>query len=157
MTTVVIGIGNPYRTDDGIGPIAADQIAAMHLADVDIVIADGEPTHLLDAWTGVNLAIVIDAVLCGHPQPGRIHRTTLSTIADLPSSTSSHGMGVPEAVLLGAALDRQPRRLVVLAVEAADLGFGTHPSPAVAAALPELVTAVLHEIERENPCPPETT
>ncbi|GAB3899611.1 hydrogenase maturation protease [Kibdelosporangium lantanae] len=149
MSTVVIGIGNPYRSDDGVGPTVADLIADMALPDVDVVIADGEPTRLLDAWAGVDLAVVVDAVLCDPPQPGRIHRTNLDNIATIHPSTSSHGMGIPEAVVLGAALDQLPRRLVVLAVEAAELGFGTDPSPDVAAALPGLVSAVLREIGEE--------
>ncbi|RSM85159.1 hypothetical protein DMH04_17810 [Kibdelosporangium aridum] len=152
--TVVIGIGNPYRCDDGIGPAVANQVRRLSLPDVEVVIADGEPVQLLDAWTGVELAIVIDAVLCAPAEPGRIHRTDLEGISTLPAATSSHGLGVPEAVLLGAALDRLPARLVVYAVEAASLDFGTALSPPVTAAVPEVVAAVLDEIAKEKSCPP---
>ncbi len=145
--TVVIGIGNPYRGDDGAGPALAARIEALDLSDVDVVIADGEPAALLDAWTGRDLAVVVDAVLCDPPRPGRVHRTALRDITGLRSATSSHGLGVPEAVLLGAALDRLPTKLVVFAVEAADLGFATALSPAVAAALPGLVDDILAEIK----------
>lgn len=153
--TVVIGIGNPYRCDDGVGPAIVDQLTRLSLPNVEVVTADGEPTQLLDAWTGTDLAVVIDAVLCAPAEPGRIHRTDLHGISTLPAATSSHGLGVPEAVLLGAALDRLPARLVVYAVEAARLDFGTDLSPPVAAAVPEVVAAVLDEIAKEKPCPPD--
>ena len=44
------------------------------------------------------------------------------------------------------ALGRAPTRLVVFAVEAADLGFGTGLSQSVADALPELTRLVLDEL-----------
>jgi hydrogenase maturation protease len=53
---------------------------------------------------------------------------------------------VPEAVQLGQALDRLPERLIIDAVEAADVGHGTGPSPAVAATLPELLDAILADL-----------
>lgn len=147
---VVIGIGNPYRCDDGVGPAVVDQLSRLSLPDVTVVSADGEPVQLLDALTGADLAVVIDAVLCAPAEPGRIHRTNLDDVSTLPSATSSHGLGVPEAVLLGAALERLPERLVVYAVEAARLDFGTALSPPVTEAVPQVVAAVLDEIAKEK-------
>ncbi|HET9142286.1 hydrogenase maturation protease [Actinophytocola sp.] len=143
---VVIAIGNPYRRDDGVGPALAERLAARQPSGVDIEVLDGEPTRLLDAWTGARLAIVIDAVLCQPAQPGRIHRTRLDDLPTGRPAASSHGMGIPEAVALGTVLDRLPRRLIVYAVEAADIGFGTDLTPEVAAALPALLDAVRADI-----------
>ena len=61
-------------------------------------------------------------------------------------SVATHGLGVVEAVRLAVALDRLPRALVVLGVEAADVGVGPGLSPQVAAAIPALVGAVLAEL-----------
>jgi hydrogenase maturation protease len=144
---VVIGIGNPYRRDDGVGPALAERLTRLGVSGVDVRVLDGEPTGLLEAWTGAKLAIVVDAVLSQPARPGQIQRTSLADLHRAPAA-SSHGMGVPEAVELGAVLDRLPERLVVYAVEAADVGFGTELSPEVAAALPELLDAVLTDLER---------
>jgi hydrogenase maturation protease len=146
-TACVIGVGNPYRRDDGVGPAV---IAALETAvpdGVTLTVTDGEPTQLLDAWAETDLAIVVDAVLCERPAPGRVHRT------DVPPpgrAASTHGLGIPEAIQLAEALDRAPRRLVVYAVEAADLGFGDTLSPAVAAAVPGVVDAVLGELRQDG-------
>lgn len=144
---VVIGVGNPYRRDDGVGPAAIAQLEQHDLGDVRLTIADGEPSQLLDAWTGVELAIVIDAVLCEPSTPGLVHRTTIGELVPGGGSASTHGLGIPDAIRLGEALDRVPRQLVVLAVEAADLGFGSGLSPAVTDALPRLVRQVLAELQ----------
>lgn len=158
---VLIGIGSPYRRDDGIGPALAVAVQRAAPPGVTVTDSDGEPSALLDAWSGVPLAVVVDAVLCAAPEPGRIHRTALDLLPGRAvgpagaaaaglgagaAAASTHGLGVPDALRLAQALDRTPGRLVVFAVEAADLGFGPVLSPAVAACLPDLVRAVLAEL-----------
>lgn len=153
---VLIGIGNPYRRDDGAGPLLAAAVERLRLPGVAVACADGEPSQLLDAWAGARLAVVVDAVACSPAVPGRIHRTELAApyvmdgdplVAGLPGgAASTHGLGVPDAIRLAVALDRAPQRLVVYAVEAADLGFGTGLSGPVAASLPELVRMVQVEL-----------
>jgi hydrogenase maturation protease len=155
---VVIGIGNPYRRDDGVGPALVAAVDRLRPPGVSSVVADGEPSALLDAWAGARLAVVVDAVCCAPSSPGRIHRTELAgpgaglagrcagAVGVSGAAASTHGLGVPDAVRLAEALDLMPARLVVLAVEAADIGFGNCLSPAVAACLPELTWAVLAEL-----------
>jgi hydrogenase maturation protease len=145
-STVVIGVGNEYRRDDGIGAAVIAQLHQHNLDDVTLTLADGEPSQLLDAWTGVALAVVVDAVLCQPSTPGRIHRTTIDHQPHRTARASTHGLGIPDAIRLADTLDRAPGRLVVFAVEAAELGFGLGMSSAVTAALPELTRAVLAEL-----------
>ena len=146
---VVIGVGNEYRRDDGVGPAVLAELRANLPTGVSLVLSDGEPTQLFDAWDGAPVAIVVDAVLCDPSAPGRVHRTTL-TPPLAATAASTHGLGIPEAVRLAEVLDRAPARLVVFAVEAADLGFGTGLSDDVARAVPEVVRAVLAELGRRD-------
>src|SRR5690349_24528637 len=99
----------------------------------------------MDAWDGCRLAILLDAAVCEPPHPGRIHRSTVID-AESAASTSSHGLGVPEAVELARALHRLPERLVLLTVEAADTGYGLGLSAPVEAAVPALVAAIQREL-----------
>lgn len=145
MSVAVIGVGNPYRCDDGVGPAVVERLDGQVPDGVTLIVTDGEPTELLEAWTGAELAIVVDAVLCERPVPGRVHRTDVPPPGPV---ASTHGLGIPEAIRLAEVLDRAPRRLVVYAVEAADLGFGDSLSPDVAAAVPGVVRAVLGELRQ---------
>lgn len=157
MTAVLIGVGNEFRRDDGIGPAVASEIGRLALPGVRVLVSDGEPTALLDAWTGFELAVVVDAVVARPRRPGRIHRSTVSAATTgarqpnfsgqpgLSGQSSSHGLGVAEALALGRALGRVPAVLVVYAIEADDLGCGPGLSPAVAEALPAVVQAVRTE------------
>jgi hydrogenase maturation protease len=151
--SVVIGVGNPFRRDDGIGPAVAAGIARQHLPGVRVVISDGEPSGLIEAWSGAGLAVIVDA-LHGWPgpgrpgaaAPGRVHRVTAAELETGGHAGSSHGLGLPDAFRLARALGRQPGRAVILAVEAADVRAGPGLSPAVAAALPDVVAAVAAEL-----------
>ena len=150
---VVIGIGNEYRRDDGVGPALVAALEAHRPTGVKLIVSDGEPARLIEDWAGAPLAVVVDAVLCEPSVPGAIHRTELpDESAGLRTRPAgSHSLGIPDALRLAQVRDRLPKRLVVYAVEAGDVAFGTDLSAPVAAALPRLVDAVLSELASNQP------
>ena len=151
---VVIGLGNEFRRDDGAGPAVIELLRAGPLRDVELLVSEGEPGGLLTDWTGASLAVVVDAVVASPAVPGRLHRVEAGLDrADDPAAglawgpaASSHGLGLGEAVSLGAVLGRLPGRLILHGVEAADLDLGEGLSPPVAASLGTLAEAVLRDI-----------
>jgi hydrogenase maturation protease len=153
---VVIGVGNDFRRDDGAGPAVIGRLRDRVPADVDLVITDGEPTRLIEAWTGAALAVVVDAVRASPPHPGRAHRFAVDRpVAGATRTASSHGFGLDDAFALAVALDRMPSRLIVHAIEAADLTQGTGLTPPVAAAVDIVASAILEDIESFCRTPPE--
>ncbi|GLH99755.1 hydrogenase maturation protease [Phytohabitans aurantiacus] len=131
---VVIGIGNIYRRDDGLGPAVASLLVGS-LPGVEIVETDGEATRLLEFWTGARIAVVVDAVRVRGGTPGRIHRFDESELAvDVPGARHSHAVRLGDVVALARVLDRLPERLVIFAVEVTDTGYGLGLSAPVAAA-----------------------
>ena len=144
---VVIGVGNEFRRDDGAGPAVVARLRDLAPPGVRLVITDGEPTRLIEAWAGAALAVVVDAVRAAPPRPGTIHRF----VVDGPGTrtgraASSHGFGFDDAIRLAVALDRMPARLIVHAIEAADLTQGPGLTPPVAAAVDAVATAVLADL-----------
>lgn len=146
MKAVIIGVGNEYRRDDGIGPAVADRIGRRALPDVEVITTDGEPTRVLDAWTDKDIAVVIDAAVLRDPTPGRVHRMAVDDLPDDKPARSSHGLGIPEAVELAKALDRLPGRLVFYTVEITETGYSPGLSTPVAAAIAPVIAAVLQEL-----------
>jgi hydrogenase maturation protease len=142
---VVIGIGNSYRRDDGVGLAVVAELAKRELPGVRVLTAIGEPGAILEAWTGVARAVVVDAAMGEGSVPGRIQRWTPGAVGDT-AVVSSHALGLPQTYALGEALGQMPDELVVFTVEAADTGHGTGLTPAVAAAVPQVVDAVLVEL-----------
>jgi hydrogenase maturation protease len=132
---VVIGVGNDYRGDDGIGLAVARLLRGTPYAEV--VENGGDPVALIDAWTGADLAVVVDAT-CSGRRPGAVTvYDGLRTRSDGHSST--HSLSLADAVELGRALGRLPARLVVVGVEGADFTLGAPLSPPITAALPGLL------------------
>lgn len=147
---VVIGIGNTFRRDDGVGPAVADEIAKLGLPDVKVVTSSGEPGDVLEAWDGARVAIVVDAAAGEGAHPGRIRRWTPGQNAPT-AAVSSHAFGIAETYALGQAIKRLPHRLVVLSVDAADTDHGEGLSPAVAVAVAAVVGDVLAELGTDKP------
>ncbi len=137
---VVIGIGNPLRRDDGIGPAVAAGLAGHDLPGTRVLTCAAEPTALLDAWEGAALAVLIDAV--AGDRPGRVRTCSLVDLAEA-APVSSHDLGLRQAYELGRVLGRAPESVIVVTVDVADTGHGQGLSPAVAAALPDAVCAVV--------------
>jgi hydrogenase maturation protease len=55
-----MGMGKEFRRDDGTGPGRRCELRDLVPPGVDLVITDGEPTRLIEAWTGAALAVVVE-------------------------------------------------------------------------------------------------
>lgn len=141
---VVIGIGNSFRRDDGVGPAVAARIADRALPGVRVVTTADDPTALLEAWRGAAHALVVDAVAGEDSTPGRIRRWSANDLEAVPA-VSSHALGLAQTAALGQALGRMPAELAIFTVDAADTGDGVGLTPAVAAAVPVVVDAIVAE------------
>ncbi len=141
--TVVIGVGNPYRRDDGVGPAVLVGLRAHGVNETVLASSFGETAELIELWDGAGLAIVVDAIRVAGgvtARPGRVHRLV---VHERPTErirpASSHGLDFGEAVELARVLGRLPEKLVLYAVEAAEVGHGQGLSPAVALAAIQVV------------------
>lgn len=154
---LVVGVGNPFRRDDGVGLAVLDRLqqSASRSTDpgqVDMIEESGEPVALISRWTGYDTVIMIDAVSSG-AQPGTLHRIECSggnwDVGRSSARTSTHGLGVAEAVALGRTLGRLPGKLVVLGVETGDTGQGKGLSVPVEEAVDAVVSAAADTIRQE--------
>ncbi|WP_190190213.1 hydrogenase maturation protease [Streptomyces minutiscleroticus] len=149
---VVIGVGNEFRHDDGVGwAVVArleERMAGRSLPWETVpAMCDGDPVRLMELWKGADLAVVVDAARTRPPSPGRVHRLALDDVLpQWPAATSSHGLELGDAVELSGVLGRLPHRLVVYAVEGADSTVGRGLSDAVAARVESLVREVEADI-----------
>jgi hydrogenase maturation protease len=148
---LIIGIGNPYRCDDGAGLAATTELTRIQLAGADILQAHGDGTSLIEAWHGRKRVVLIDATSSG-ALPGTIHRIETSS-EPLPASFShhsTHSVNLAEAVELARVLHRLPERLTVLGIEGENFRSGTELSPAVRSAVDEVVRLISEELACTN-------
>jgi hydrogenase maturation protease len=143
MRTLVIGVGNLLRTDDGVG---IHVIKALDLrTGVDTLDAAMGSVEILEAMRGYDRAVIVDAIETG-AEPGTIFRVNLTEGEEPPVVTHSHGTDLITTLRLGRQLygEEMPGEIILLAVEAEDTTtIGDEPTPRVRAAIEEIINAIL--------------
>jgi hydrogenase maturation protease len=152
MKTLVLGLGNPLVTDDGVGLRVAAEIARQVAGRADVEVGEDYwgGLRLMERLVGYDRAIVIDAVVSGAP-PGTIHRLSPGSIPT-QRSASAHDVTLPTALALGrqSGMPLPPdEQILLVGIEAQDvLTFGEQCTPAVQAAVPRAVREVLEALDR---------
>lgn len=147
MTRLVVGVGNPSRGDDAIGPLVAERVARLGLAGVEVVTHD-EPLALVEHLAGHEDVVVVDAVRSRGGRPGTVHviRVGSTPLRRDPVALGTHGLGVAEAVELARALGRLPQRLTLVGVEVQDVEVGAAVSEQAGDVLEDAVRAVVESL-----------
>jgi len=147
--TLIIGIGNEYRSDDAAGLIAARNIKKLGLEDADVIESNGDGAGLIDSWTGREHVILIDAVLSGSA-PGTVHRIELGK-SILPAEFfkfSTHLFSIPQAIYLSASIGKLPDKIIILGIEGASFETGKAVSAEVEQAINNIEQIVQTEIQK---------
>lgn len=158
MKTLIIGLGNPILTDDGVGVKVAYKLQERINPEVHpwltVKEASAGGIRLMETLLGYQRVIIIDAYLLQEENmnPGRIHRMTLDdlrSVSPTQHSTSAHDTSLVTALDTAAYLGYQvPGEIIIYAVEVENiLEFGEEPTPAVAEAIPEVVERILGELD----------
>ena len=145
---MVIGLGNEFRHDDGIGLIAARRLREHGVTAEE---HEGDLAALMDRWMTADGVILIDAVSSG-AEPGTLHLLDVSA-APLHReyfNSSTHALGLADAVELSRTLGTLPPRVYVFGVEAGNVSAGVGLSSKVERALPVLIKEVLACMKRHS-------
>lgn len=145
---LLIGVGNGYRRDDGLGIAVARRLEAHHLPDLRVIEHSGEGASLMDVWSQAQSVILVDAVCSGSPS-GRIFRLDAHT-QPIPAAFfhySTHAFGVAEAIELARALDQLPPKLILYGVEGEDFSAGEGLSTPVQAAIPSVIESIIADLK----------
>lgn len=147
--TLILGCGNIFASDDGVGVRVAERLALKALpAGVEIIKGETAGLFLLDLIRGAEKIIIIDAIL-GDMEVGTVTRLTEEDLLwNKDALRSTHHLGICEALNLGRITEPGsfPEEVVIVGIqiqEQKELGFGL--SPAVEAAVEEAVAAVERE------------
>jgi hydrogenase maturation protease len=143
--TVIIGLGNLLRGDDGLGVRAVQALADRDLpSDVEVIDGGTHGFGLIGLLEGRRRVIFVDAAQIGR-SPGQFVRFGPDEARLLGSERqlSVHEAGLSEVLALAQALDALPEEVIVFGMQPAGLEWDDVLSPEVEAALPSLVDAVL--------------
>jgi hydrogenase maturation protease len=146
--TVIIGLGNPQLSDDGVGIAVARQVASRLVTDeLTVIELNTGGIRLMEAMAGYRRAVVVDAMLSG-ARPGSVQRFDPDRFVTTKNTCSSHdtdfGTAFQAGLLLGIPL---PQQVSFWGIEALECGvFSEELTEAVAAAVPLAVEMIVNEL-----------
>lgn len=147
--TVIIGMGNPLLSDDGVGIVIARAVAERLRGTM--LIAERElhtgGMRLMEVMSGFSRAVVVDAMLSG-AVPGTIRRCGQQMFVTTKNTFSSHDTNFGTACQLGLMAGIPlPKQVSFWGVEVQEYDiFGEQLSDAVAAAVPVAVNIIVADI-----------
>ena len=149
--TLIIGYGNPLRSDDALGWHASRLLSpALTGKDVEVITCHQLTPELAEPLSQCRRAVFIDADAEG--KPGEIHRRAVRPKA--PTSSSFTHTCTPSGLLASAQqLYGHRPRAIAITVTAQTFEFGEALSPVVSATLPKVVELVCQwvGVTRANP------
>ncbi len=149
MKTLVLGVGNPILSDDGVGIHVARELKKRKLSGVVVDELAASGLELLDVVRGYDKVVIIDAIQTTDGKAGEVHVLGEKDFEKSVHGSSPHGINIATALALGRKLvpDDMPRSVVFYAVEAEDLlNVSEKLTPKVAEAVPGIVERILRDL-----------
>jgi len=145
---LVLGLGNLLLRDEGVGVRAIEYLRALALpAEVELFDGGTAGLDLVEVIAGRDLVIVIDAVDM-QKEPGSFVRLGPEDFGAAGwGGVSAHDLGFLEALAVAKLLNYAPRQVIIYGIQPGCLDFGFELSEPVAVRMPEIVQAVVREIE----------
>jgi hydrogenase maturation protease len=146
--TLVLGVGNPLRGDDGAGPAVVEWLRGQGAPD-GVALIDGGTAglDLVTALAGYRRALIVDAAAIGRA-PGEWLRFTVDALrpADGGPTLSLHEAGLGDALRLAEALGVLPEQVAIYGVQPARVDWSPGLSDEVQCAVPSVGRALLQEL-----------
>jgi hydrogenase maturation protease len=151
-STIVLGLGNSLRGDDGIGPAVIEWLDRQVLPPgVEAIDGGTAGLDIVSTLMGRERAIIVDAANVGRA-PGQWVRFTpdMAQLKENDATLSLHSAGLAEALALGAALNVLPPTIIIYGVQPQNLDWSAQLSDEVLAAVSEAGQAILAEVMRDT-------
>lgn len=149
IDTVVIGLGNPLMSDEGVGVRVLERLRAGGLPEaVEAMDLGTSGMAVLHAIAGRERAVFIDCACMGCA-PGTLRRFVPDEVRSRKVATrlSLHEGDLVNTLALSRRLGECPAEVVLFGIEPAEMGPGLDLSPALAANVDRYAEAVRRELE----------
>lgn len=147
--TVVIGLGNPLMTDEGIGVWLISELLRQKADFPRVGFYDlgTSGTRVLHTIAGKNKAVFVDCALMGE-KPGTIRRFTPEEVMSVKALEhfSLHEGDLMAILRLSRRLGEYPGEVVIFGIQPVDLSPGKAISPTLAAGVGEYLAIISEEL-----------
>ena len=147
--TLVLGVGNPFRRDDGIGPAVISRLKSewrLRESKVDLLDGGTDGLSLIDYIEGYEKVLVVDAVDMGMaPGEVRVFSPEEAKLTIKADTLSTHGFGLAEVIALMEKLEMKTD-MHIIGIQAKDVNFGEGMSPEVFSKIEEILKLIKENI-----------
>jgi len=150
MKAGIIGIGNPFRRDDGIGIVLLEKlIEKKNNLPQNIEYIDGGTggMNLLHMLALFDVALIIDAVnFNGHPGESKLFKSEDVISKKPPMNMSTHESDILKIIHLSKELGEIPDELFIFGIQPKDVSQGDNLSPELQKVVASLTSSLQNEI-----------
>ncbi len=146
MRTLILGIGNPILTDDGVGIKIAQRLKEEN-PELEVMETSEAGITLLDLVAGYDRLIIIDSIKTGQGKPGELYKLGLEDLKPTVDFLPSHGINIATAFELGQKMGyKMPKYISLYAVEIkSNLTFGEECTEEVRERIPPIARQIVEE------------
>jgi hydrogenase maturation protease len=149
MGKFVVGIGNVLLRDEGIGCHVVHALERVPLPGVEII-DGGTCPDVLELLKDADKLVIVDAVK-GGGTPGRIYRFHPEDITvEQHPLLSLHDMSLIDSLKL-MQLWHNIDEAIIIGVEPGEIGWGLELSPKLQESMPQIIDAILSELDDIGP------
>jgi len=146
MKTLVLGLGNPILSDDGVGIKVAREIK-KRVEGVDVQEASAAGFRIVDQIVGYDKLILIDAIQTGESEVGALNLFKPEDFQETKHSTSTHDIGFFQALdIYKREGEKVPEEIKIYGIEVEQTDvFSEKFTPKVENAFPAIVNQIIKE------------
>lgn len=147
MRTLILALGNPILSDDGVAHEVADRLE-KRLQQTDIIKSSAATMDIIPKLAGYEQLVVVDAIQLGSVPPGTVHRFSLAELAGTVRLSSPHDINFATALQMGKEWGYDiPADIRIYGIEVKELSrFSEGCTPEVSEKLDEIVEQIVGDL-----------
>ncbi len=147
--TIVLGLGNPLMSDEGIGGFVVEQLKkeAAQYPNVEFVDAGTAGMSLLHLLAGRRKAVIIDCAFMG-TEPGTIKKFTPDDVSSVKklAHQSLHELDILKVIEISKQIGEAPEEIIIFGIEPERIEPGQKISQPLTAKINEYIKDVRNEL-----------
>ena len=150
MRTLVLGLGNPILSDDGVGIRIAEELKGrLNPQEVTVMETSMAGLNLLDLLLNFDRAIIIDTIQTREGKVGQVYRLEPGTFNATQHTVTPHDVNFAATLELGNKLGLPlPQQITIFAIEVEDVTtFSERCTPKVEQMIPVVTDMVIQELK----------
>jgi len=153
VKTLILGLGNPILSDDGVGIHIAEELKGrLNQPEITVMETSMAGLDILDLLAGYERALIIDAIQTKDGKVGQVYRLEPDAFDATRHASTPHDVNFATALELGRKLGLAlPQRIIIFGIEVEDVTtYSERCTPGVEQTIPIVTDMVIQELKGDQ-------